>query len=422
MTEPKLRPARRKTQRRWRIPPVLTQGPEVFEGLGVLDEVPGDAGVMLWQALRDASLWAESAPELRAGLFHPRASSPDAAFSALPGELVAAVRDLYALCMDPGSHDPVRVAAACRAVAHWAEERGLLATALAFCQSSALADPMDAAAACDVARLARRRAEEARAETWYRRTVAVARQRGDWATYSRAFLGLGALHARRGSLSAARRFHMRALRAANRNTLRELEARALHKLFSVAVGVGNRAEAVRLAGSALAMYGAGHPRTPRLALDVARHWGDGGHFQRALPVLRALLPRLEGSPLRVAALAELARAAAGTGDADAFLDAWAQAWELAREEPGVDPPARAVLSLARAAAALGAWSKAETAARHALRIATERQESRATTVAESVLEAVAHRAVPGPPPRPETPGIAAAADALAAELGRALGA
>ena len=87
MNEHKLRPARRKTQRRWRIPPVLTQGPEVFEGLGVLDEVRGDAGVMLWQALRDASLWAETDPELRVGLFHPRAAHPEGAFSALPPEL-----------------------------------------------------------------------------------------------------------------------------------------------------------------------------------------------------------------------------------------------------------------------------------------------------------------------------------------------
>lgn len=324
-TEPRLRPARRKTQRRWRVPPVLTEGPDVFEGLGVLDEVPGEGGVVLWQALRDATLWSEAAPELRPGLFQRRGARTGAS-PALPAELAPAVRDLHALAASPASGDPARIAAACRAVAGWADEHGLLSTALAFAQASALADPTDAEAACEVARLARRRAEEARAETWYRRTVAVARQRGDWATYSRAFLGLGSLHARRGSVAAARRFYMRALRAADRNTLRELEGRALQKLFSVAAEGGQRREAVRLANSALELYGPRHPRTARLALDVARHWVAGGHFGRALPVLRALRFHAHAAPLRIPVLAELARAAAGTHDADGFMDAWTQAW------------------------------------------------------------------------------------------------
>ncbi|MBD0319072.1 MAG: hypothetical protein ICV87_01980 [Gemmatimonadetes bacterium] len=409
MTEPKLRPARRKTQRRWRIPPVLTQGSEVFEGLGVLHEVPGEGGVVLWQLLRDASLWAESAPEIRPGLFHRRDPEPSA-LDALPSELVSSARDLQALS------DPERVAAACRTIARWAEENALLATALAFSQTSAFAEPMDPETAYDVARLARRRGEEARAETWYRRTVAVARQRGDWATYSRAFIGLGALHARRGNLGAARRFCMRAFRAANRNTLRELEGRALHRLFSAAAETGQRREAVRLAREALASFGAGHPRTSRLALDVARHWVADGRFDRALPVLRALLPRLDGTSLRLPALAELARASGGTGDADAFLDAWTQAWEVAREEPDA-APVRALLSLARGAAALGAWSKAETAARHALRLATERADPRGCRASESLLETIARRAAP--PRAAETPEPAGA-EALAAELMRAL--
>jgi tetratricopeptide (TPR) repeat protein len=406
MNEPKLRPARRKTQRRWRIPPVLTQGPEVFEGLGVLNEVPGEGGVVLWQLLRDANLWAESAPELRPGLFRRRDAVPP--LHALPPELVSPVRDLQALS------EPERVAAACRTIARWAEASDLLATALAFSQASALADPMDPEMAYDVARLARRRAEEARAETWYRRTVAVARQRGDWATYSRAFLGLGALHARRGNLAAARRFYMRAFRAATRNTLRDLEGRALHKLFSVAAESGQRREAVRLARAALALFGAGHPRTSRLAFDVARHWVAAGRFERALPVLHALVPRLDGTALRLPALAELARASAGAGDADAFLDAWTQAWE----EPDA-APVRALLSLARGAAALGAWNKAEAAARHALRLATGRGDERGSRAAESLLEAVARRAAP-PPPRGSGTPEAAAAEPLAAELLRAL--
>jgi hypothetical protein len=403
MNESRLRPARRKTLRRWRVPPVLTRGPEVFEGLAVLDEVPG---VALWQALRDATLWAEAAPELRPGLFH-RAARPAAAAPA--PELAAPLAELAALARDPGGRDPGTIAQACRDVAKWAEENGHLATALAFSQASALSDPADAAAALEVARLARRRAEEARAETWYRRTVAVARQCGDWATYSRAFLGLGTLHARRGSLAAARRFHMRAFRAANRNTLHDLEGSALHKLFSLASDAGHRREALRLARTALELYGPAHPRTPRLAHDVARHWLAAGHPSRALAVLRALLPRATEPALRLPVLADLARAAAATGDAHAFMDAWNEAWELAHAAS--DPPARAFLALARAAASLGAWEKADAAARQAQRAAGD---------AESLLDSIARRAPAIITPAPEPDDLALTAATLARDLAAAL--
>ncbi len=405
MNEPRLRPAPRKTLRRWRVPPVLTRGPEVFEGLAVLDEVPG---VALWQALRDATLWAEAAPEIRPGLFH-RPAEP--ALAAPAPEIAAPLAELAALTSDPGGRDPAVVAQACHEIAAWAEERGHLATALAFSQARALAVPSDADAAYEVAQLARRRSEEARAETWYRRTVAVARQCGDWATYSRAFLGLGTLHARRGSISAARRFHMRAFKAANRNTLHDLEGSALHKLFSLAAEAGHRREALRLARAALDLYGPAHPRTPRLAHDVARHWAAAGHSARALAVLRALLPRASDPSLRLAVLADLARAAASTGDAPAFLDAWTKAWELALSSR--HPPTRAFLTLARAAASLGAWEKAEAAARHAQRHApAERM--------ESLLHAITRRVRIINTPSPEPPDTTATALALARDLAAAL--
>jgi hypothetical protein len=114
----------------------------------------------------------------------------------------------------------------------------------------------------------------------------------------------------------------------------------------------------------------------------------------------------------------LARAAAGTHDADGFLDAWTQAWEAARDEPNAQPPVRAILSLSRAAAAMGAWSKAESAARHALSIAAD---TRGRAAAEALLDAATRRAAPAAPQPTEPPELAAAADALAVQLERALG-
>ena len=96
-------------------------------------------------------------------------------------------------------------------------------------------------------RLARRRAEYARAETWYRRSIALGRQSGDWATYSMAFGGLGNLYMQRGKLSTARRFHLRALRAARRHSMRGLHGSALHDLAVLASEAGRVVPVARLA-------------------------------------------------------------------------------------------------------------------------------------------------------------------------------
>ncbi len=78
-----------------------------------------------------------------------------------------------------------------RGVAGWAEAEGKLALALGYAQAVALVRTGEARAAYAVGLLARRRAEYARAETWFRRAVMLARQSGDWPAYCLAFVGLG---------------------------------------------------------------------------------------------------------------------------------------------------------------------------------------------------------------------------------------
>ncbi|HET6765498.1 MAG TPA: hypothetical protein VFH27_17550, partial [Longimicrobiaceae bacterium] len=57
-------------KRRWCIPPAILREPsETLEGAQVLDEVGGRLGVLLWQCLRDVTLWAATDPEDRDGLF-----------------------------------------------------------------------------------------------------------------------------------------------------------------------------------------------------------------------------------------------------------------------------------------------------------------------------------------------------------------
>lgn len=198
---------------------MITHGPEKLEGARVLDEAPGALGLLLWQLLRDATLWAATPSDARGLLFHPgaithlrmllRAADPPPALSRALQRLVKLPEGAAAISGDA-------VAGACTGVARWAEGTSRPAVALDFSQAAALARPEDASAALAVARLAARRGEHARAETWLRRAVTVGRRSADWASYAAALLELGRLYLERENQRAARRFFLRAMRAASR--------------------------------------------------------------------------------------------------------------------------------------------------------------------------------------------------------------
>jgi tetratricopeptide (TPR) repeat protein len=282
------------------------------------------------------------------------------------------------------------VALACRRVSQWADDEGLLTTALAFAQAAATVTPGDAGAAFAVGKLARRRAEYARAETWFRRTIALARQIGDWATYSQAFLGLGSMYQQRGNLPAARRFLIRSMRAAQRNSLHSIEGMALHDLFAVAGEAERYEEAHQYARAAYEAYGPHHPAIPRLAQDVAYWWLSQGHFAEAMPVLESVLPHFSQPDLRLNALGSIARAAGGLGQRERFRETWEAAHDLLRSTAADERAAQALLDMAHGAASLGLWDKGELAARDALEIGTRRNEARIRLTAESILESVRH--------------------------------
>ncbi|MDB4951681.1 MAG: hypothetical protein JWM27_4330, partial [Gemmatimonadetes bacterium] len=298
--------------------PTITRGPEPVEGITLLDEVAGDVGVVLWQSLRNVLLWARAPAGERGALFSDAAAERRVRIlgavpldEALRGP-VAAVADLLAC---PAGARPEPIARACEAVSRWAEARHAPATALAFMQAAALAQPGNAALACAVGRLARRNGEPVRAEGWLHLAVVLARRTGDWTAYARAFLGLGNLALQHGNLPRARRMHRRALTAARRHRLHAVEAQALHDLFVSAAETGSDDEAREAAAGALAAYGPDHPRLPALAADVACFWTARGEFARAAPVLRAAAPHFADPAERAVVLANWARAAGGVGDA-----------------------------------------------------------------------------------------------------------
>lgn len=383
----------RKPRRRWRwhVPPAILHGPETLEGTQVLDEVKGEIGLLLWQSLRDVTLWSSiDPPEKREALFAATAGERRRALLGHAEEAgVGEPMQLLArLVEDPAKAEPEEVMGACREVSEWAEAEGLLATALAFAQAAALASPRTGAAGLRVGKLARKKGEDARAETWFRRTIGLSRQGKDWASYAEAFIALGNLYVRRGSLPVARHLHIRGLRAARRHSLRELQAGALHDLFGIALELGEAREAEAHARAAFDAYGPEHPRVPMLAHDVAYFWMTLGHFEPSLAVFQALLPEIRKPSARICVVGDIARAAGGAGERETFERAQAQLEELLREPESGEYAARALLELAHGAASLGEWSTAEQAARQAQELAGERQEAQVREVAQGILEAI----------------------------------
>jgi tetratricopeptide (TPR) repeat protein len=387
-------PPVRKTDRRWRVPPPLTHGPEPLESGAVLEEAPGALGVLLWQSLRDVMLWTGTATAERAGLFAAGAEARQRAMVEQVGSPPALEGPLLALGSLLGAPEAARdamVADACRRIAEWAGGEGLLALALSYSQAVALVLTDDAQAAYTVGLLARRRAEYARAETWFRRAIMLARQSGDWSSYCLAFIGLGKLYVQRGNFPTARKLHLRARRAARRHSLRHLEAMALHDLFVVAANTHEAAEAEAFAGAALEAYGPRHFRLPALAHDVAYFWLENGYFARALPVFQAVLPHFGRQADRVRVFADIARAAAGAGEEALFEGAWEEAVALAERPDAVEGTAQGLLDLAHGAAMLQQWGRAQEAATRALRLAGERNEAKVRLEAVAVLDSVRRR-------------------------------
>jgi tetratricopeptide (TPR) repeat protein len=239
-----------------------------------------------------------------------------------------------------------------------------------------MAVPHDAGAAYAVGRMARRRAEYSRAETWFRRAIALARQSGDWQSYALAFSGLGNLYMQRGNFPAARRFHVRALRAARRHSLRQIQGAALHDLFVLAAGSNHKDEAERYARGAFEAYGLENPRLSILAHDLAYFWMERGHFAPALTVFEALIPHMTRHEDRLVGLANIVRAAAGAGQRRLFEHTWDEVWDGLTRNEGAENSAQVLLELAHGAAQLGEHERSERAAERAVRTARERGESK----------------------------------------------
>jgi tetratricopeptide (TPR) repeat protein len=352
----------------------------------VLDENQPAPAVVLWQTLRDVTLWAALPLEQRGpGLFNDEAADGG---DAIP-ELRLDLATLGALLRDPHPDCAPIIASICQRIATWAEERERTGTALAFVQAAALVDRSSAVYAFGVAKFARQRADYARAMAWYRRAIVLARRVGDWKTQALAFAGLGNLHRQCGNLPQAVECHERSLRLARRFGLREVRGDALSDLSSLRYEMGDPKAGLDLARLALREYGPGHTRIPMLAHDTAVAWMDHhAAYGDALAMFRKLLAAHWRPADRVLLLSNLARAAGGIADRDLFDAVWVEVCTRVEDCRNREYHADALIGLARGALLLGDLARAEQAAERALSLARERKEGHAQFLAERVLAEV----------------------------------
>ena len=423
-----------RNSRPWVIPPGLLMMDEPFEGFLVLDEVHSELGVLLWQCLRDVDLWAGTPAEVRRDLFNPNAIEQRLeriAEETDPESSVRTMLDLMARVLDgPGAPRPAELSEACESLSRWASDQGWPRTALAFAQRSALAAPELAGPAYLVGMVARRGADYRRAETWFRRALALARRNRDWKYYGLAHLGLANLHMQRGDAPSARARLLRALRAARRYGVWSVRPFALHDLFCIAANGGDRDQAEMYARAAFRSYGRRHPRLPALAHDVAWFWMLQRHYGRALEMFRAVLRHVPRPPERMVVLANIARSAAGLGDAEGYESAWKEVWRIVENRADTERVAEAMISLAHGAYSLREGTRMEMSASLALRVATRRHEAQERLAAEDLLnrarnlKARRRRGAPmppvAPPVEPEPGAEPSSADQLHDDLVEAL--
>lgn len=381
-------------------PPILRRrATEPFEGSDLLDEVRREDGALaLWQALRDVLLWAFASPgERRDGLFAAGAGETEARLEedgALGPEVGGPLRELSTVCTCPAGADPERLAEACRRISRWAEGRALPRSALAFAYAAAVISPGSADDAYRVGLLARREADYGRAEAWFRRALGLARRSKEGRSHALALVGLGNLFVQRGDYRRGEGAHRQALRIARSHGVREVRAMALHDLHVIAFETGQLEKAERYAYQAFRAYGAGHPRLPVLAHDVAGFWMLQGSFDRALQALLAVLRLMKNRGEHLQVLGNVVRAAGGARRLDTFTSAWTQAWRIIDSQPATQGTSAALLNMAYGSAHLEDWERVEMAASLAVAIATRRQQGKIRDEAELLLGAARTRSMP----------------------------
>jgi hypothetical protein len=357
------------------------------EAIEILQELPDALGLRLWQHIRFVMQWTLH-PDRRAGMkLDPQTSIAETELLTLPLRLSDAFMVLNQLRAAPEEAPGDEVAQACQAIASWAKgEENLQATSLAFLQAAALLNPEDPKLACEVGRDARDCGDIARAESWFRKAIRLARGK-DWETYTLAYIVLAGLYMRTGNYPAAKALAMRGLKTSLRRSVKLYTGFAYHDLFVIAAETGRVKEANEFAARAFETYGQNHRRIPALAHDVACFWLNQGQFGRALSIFAALSSSFVAPEDLALIAANSARAAAGLADRKTYETKRRDAMHALNRPVGKARTGEVYLALAKGAGLAGDTRQAYNLALHAHQIATEHGLAQLRMQAEAELDA-----------------------------------
>jgi hypothetical protein len=404
-----------------RIPPPIDHGSERIDAEPVLLEYPGEMGVALWKTARAVRLWTQVQPDLRATAFRPDAYERRMALveRVVTDAELRAELEIAAGVLRGEDVLPDQVADACARISDWALAVSCTGTAIQFIQAAAFMRPTDASLAYRTARVAAIRTEHARAETWCRHTMVVARASRDWHYFVFALLVLGNLSQLRGNLPMGRRLAQRAVRVAKRHSLRETLGYAYTSLVGLTPYSKPR-EVERYARGALETFSPGHPWLHATAHNLAIQWMDAGFFEAALTVFRGIPRDFGRMDEHLGIAANLARAAAAVGDMESYLEARARCERLLEHPATRQSAASSLVNLGRAALLAGDWDYAEACAARAGRLARELGHGREVLSAEALSDSVQAERLAGSVPRPDILAAPPAVAQLAADVVAAL--
>lgn len=339
----------------------------------------------LWQRARDVTLWAETMPLNRRGLFG-RLGLP----AALPGPapISSALELLRKLVQAPEGAQTEGIASACAELSKWAEDNGHIRLARTYAEVWARVQPTSAQAAATAGGLCTRLADYARAEIWLQRAVRMGRATRTWEWYIRGYLRRGILQFNLGHYKLARRFYARAYRTAVWGGFDTLAGKARHDLMTICTDVGAFDLGIEYAIEVLKLYPADDPVFPYFIHDFAFLLAQAGHFVFAERLLSAALEHIP-EHRRLLIYGTLARAAAALGDTARYEQL---SLEVARRAAATDEGAAAAfVRLSDAARQHREWERAERLAGIALEIAHRRHEGQPQRLAHHILDKISIR-------------------------------
>jgi tetratricopeptide (TPR) repeat protein len=396
-----------------------------MEGMPILEESPGDLGVLLWQSYRDVILWGATEPEHRADLFAAGSLQRREVLigvSSLNGEVCVAMEMLTRSLRESVPSQADEIVYSCRWVAEWANSAGKRYTGFAMTLAAAGVDPNNPAIALEVGQYAASAGLRVAAEAWFRRTIGLGRRAKDYGPYTQGYLELGRSYAARAALptlfggegdlagapidhagrkhphvspemhsgadqaARARQCFITAARSARRHGLGTTRGEAFHELFMLAFAAGEYDVADRYARRALRLLGKHHSRIPSLRHTYANLMlRQGQNAAVAIRMLDAVLPSRRTTTERIETLLLLVEAAGRTRDAERFQKAWLDTLATIDRLGESQSAARHLLDLAQIGTGLGEENRSIHAARRAFFIASQARDRALTNEAAAFL-------------------------------------